>query len=93
MHNHNNPNHRCHRHIGLLSAVAFAIIAVLHLIRIILGWSIVLDGQEIPIWASIVCVVITGGLAAWNLCCCCCKKSCAPCQVCKKPGCAEHKLP
>ena len=45
--------------IGLLS-----LIAVLQLLRFILGWAVVVNGVSIPVWASGIAFVVAGGLAA-----------------------------
>jgi hypothetical protein len=44
--------------IGLLS-----LIAVLQLLRFILGWEVMLNGLSIPVWASGIAFVVAGGLA------------------------------
>lgn len=32
--------------------IVFYVIATLHVIRIISGWTVIVDGYEIPIWLS-----------------------------------------
>ena len=44
--------------IGLLS-----LIAVLQLLRFILGWEVQVNGLSIPVWASLIAFVVAGGLA------------------------------
>ncbi|MGC2415161.1 MAG: hypothetical protein WA459_20990 [Stellaceae bacterium] len=46
-----------------LTAVVFLIVALLHLLRIILGWPAQIGGLNIPIWASGLALIVTGGLA------------------------------
>ncbi len=46
-----------------VSGILFSIIAVLHLSRIVQGWSAVIAGWSIPLWLSWVAVVVTGYLA------------------------------
>ena len=44
--------------------VAFlSLIALLQLLRFILGWEVTLNGAIVPVWASGVAFVIVGGLA------------------------------
>ena len=43
--------------------VIFALVAIAHLLRLLLGWSITFNGTEIPMWVSIVALVIFAGLA------------------------------
>ena len=46
-------------------AVAFlALIAVLQLVRFLLGWEVAVRGISIPVWASGVAFVVVGALAA-----------------------------
>jgi hypothetical protein len=45
------------------AVIIFAIVAVMHLLRLVLGWNATLDGTEIPMWVSVVALVLTGGLA------------------------------
>jgi hypothetical protein len=44
--------------VGLLS-----LIAVLQLLRFILGWEVTVNGVGIPLWASGIAFVVAGGLA------------------------------
>lgn len=52
------------------AVVVFALVAGLHLARIVLGWKVIIgesvvavSGTAIPMWASYLGVVIAGGLA------------------------------
>ena len=36
----------------LTTAVIFALIALLHLVRIVFGWSAVIGGWSVPMWLS-----------------------------------------
>jgi len=38
-------------------------VAVLHVVRLSLGWSVTIDGVDIPMWVSWAGLVIAGGLA------------------------------
>ncbi len=44
--------------IGLL-----ALIAVLQLLRFVLGWEITVNGLGVPVWVSGIAFVVAGGLA------------------------------
>jgi hypothetical protein len=43
--------------------VIFALVAILHVVRLWFGWSITIDGVDIPMWVSWIGFVIAGGLA------------------------------
>ncbi len=46
-----------------IAIVIFALVAVLHVLRLILGWEAVINGIVVPMWVSVVGVFIAGGLA------------------------------
>lgn len=45
------------------AGVVFLIIAALHLLRLVLGWSAVFQGWSVPQWLSAVALVVAGYLA------------------------------
>ena len=49
-----------------LAAAIFAVVAVLHLVRILIGWSIVVDGWTVPMWVSWVGLIIAGALSYYG---------------------------
>jgi len=49
---------------ALLAALVFAIVALVHLLRLIHGWEVTINGAAIPLWASVPGIVIAVGLAA-----------------------------
>ena len=50
----------------IVSTVIFALVAVMHLIRLVLGWSVVLGMTSVPFWASLLVVLISASLAIWG---------------------------
>lgn len=46
-----------------LVIVFLGLLSLLQLTRVLLGWSVVVNGVAVPIWASVVACVIAGGLA------------------------------
>lgn len=44
----------------VLSAIVFAALAVLNILKLSYGWEMQLGSFAIPVWASWVCLVITG---------------------------------
>lgn len=73
--NHEKRHCQCRHLPSLTSGIVLGIIAIIHLIRTFMGWTILINGTEFPIWASILTVIITGGLAIWDFCGSC-KKNC-----------------
>lgn len=46
-----------------IAVVVLALVALLHLARVLVGWEVVVDGAQLPLWPSWMAVVIAGGLA------------------------------
>ena len=46
-----------------IAVVIFTIVAIVHLLRIILGWEVTIQGTVVPMWASYLGLIIAGGLA------------------------------
>lgn len=47
----------------IIAIVLFSLIALLQLLRFILGWEVVVKGMTVPVWASGIALVIAAGLA------------------------------
>ena len=47
-----------------LAVVVFALVACVQLLRVLLGWAVVIGGLTIPPWASIVACIVAALLAA-----------------------------
>jgi hypothetical protein len=47
----------------LVSAAIFSLVALLHLARIVFGWSAVIGGWSVPMWLSWVALIVAGALA------------------------------
>ena len=41
----------------------FALVALLHVFRLVFGWEVTFQGSVVPMWVSGLGVVIAGGLA------------------------------
>jgi hypothetical protein len=51
------------RTYAIMSSVIFLVVALVHLYRIIQGWSVVIGGWYAPNWVSIVAIVVAGLLS------------------------------
>lgn len=49
---------------SLIAAAVLALVALLQLLRVIQGWSVVVGGLAIPLWASALACLIAAVLAA-----------------------------
>jgi phosphoglycerol transferase MdoB-like AlkP superfamily enzyme len=47
----------------LVSAAVFSLVALLHLARVVFGWSAVIGGWSVPMWLSWVAIIVAGALA------------------------------
>jgi len=48
---------------SLVAGLIFLLIAVMHGLRIAFRWEVVLNGWSVPMWVSVVAIVITAYLA------------------------------
>ena len=46
-----------------VTATLFLVVAIMHLLRIIFGWSVEIGGLSIPFWVSWLGVLVAGALA------------------------------
>jgi len=46
-----------------IAVAVFALVAVLHLLRLFAGWEVVVAGIVIPFWLSWIGLIFAGGLA------------------------------
>ena len=51
------------KNYSLLTGGFFMIVGILHLSRLLLGWEAMIGGWLVPMWVSVVAVVVTGCLA------------------------------
>jgi hypothetical protein len=55
----------------LVSSIIFALVAVVHLLRIFMQWNLIIDGWYAPNWVSVVAAIVSGllafaGFRAWQ---------------------------
>jgi hypothetical protein len=48
---------------SVIAAVVFALVALVQLLRLVLGWPVVVNGVNIPLWASAIACLVAAGLA------------------------------
>jgi membrane associated rhomboid family serine protease len=51
------------RRFTKIAIAVFLLIAVLHLLRVIFGWEVIISGIIIPLWASVIGFIVAAGLA------------------------------
>ncbi len=55
------------RIFNVVASVIFALVALLHLLRIYMGWPIVISSWTAPMWVSWIAFVVAGGLSFFGL--------------------------
>jgi hypothetical protein len=53
------------RRYEMVSGVIFTIVALVQIIRTVLGWPVQIDLFTVPVWFSGIAFLITGGMAIW----------------------------
>jgi hypothetical protein len=43
--------------------IILALVAIVHALRVLMRWSVIVNGSNIPMWVSVVALVISAGLA------------------------------
>ena len=54
---------------SIVTGVIFAVVALFHLVRIYMGWPVMIGDWSVPMWVSWIGLVVAGGLAffGWRL--------------------------
>jgi hypothetical protein len=48
-----------------VAGAVFGIYALFHLLRVVLGWPALVSTLAIPVWASVLGLLLNGALCAW----------------------------
>jgi len=51
------------RIFSLVAGAVFGLVALAHVLRIVFGWSVVIQDFAVPVWASWIAVIVAGYLA------------------------------
>jgi hypothetical protein len=51
----------------IVAGIIFAVVALLHLLRIYMDWPVVIGDWSVPMWVSWIALVVAGILAIWGL--------------------------
>jgi len=55
------------KRFNMVAGVIFAAVALLHALRILMGWPVVIGGWTVPMWVSGIGLVVAGGLGYFAL--------------------------
>jgi hypothetical protein len=53
------------RNYLIISAIIFAVVALLHLVRLLAHWSVQVGAVTFPLWGSWLGLIIGAGLSIW----------------------------
>ena len=51
------------RNYALMSSIIFFLVSVLQLLRLVMQWDVVIGNWHVPMWASIIAVLVAGFLS------------------------------
>jgi hypothetical protein len=49
----------------IVTGILFGVVALAHLLRLISGWPVQIGAQAVPMWISVIGLVVAGALCAW----------------------------
>lgn len=49
----------------VVAGIIFSVMAVMHLLRLLYHWEVVIAGLIIPMWVSVLALIVGGILAIW----------------------------
>jgi hypothetical protein len=52
---------------SIVAGIIFAVVALLHLVRIYMDWPVVIGDWSVPMWVSWIGLVVAGSLAIFGL--------------------------
>jgi hypothetical protein len=55
------------KQFSLVAGAIFAVVAAVHLLRIYMGWPVVIDDWTAPMWVSWIGLIVAGGLSYFGL--------------------------
>jgi hypothetical protein len=47
----------------IFAVLVFALVALAHLLRLAYGWEVTINSAAVPLWASVLGIVVSAGLA------------------------------
>ena len=53
------------RNYEKVSGIIFTVMAIVQLLRTVLGWPVQIDLFTVPVWFSAIAFLVLGGMAVW----------------------------
>ena len=51
----------------MVSTSIFALVGVVHMMRYLMGWSAQIGTWSVPLWVSLLAVLVSAGVAFWGM--------------------------
>ena len=51
----------------MVSTAIFALVGIVHLMRFVLGWSAQVGTWSVPLWVSLLAVLVSASVAFWGM--------------------------
>ena len=51
------------KQFSLVAGAIFAVVAAVHLLRVYMGWPVVIGNWDVPMWLSWIGLIVAGGLS------------------------------
>ena len=55
------------KQFSLVAGAIFAVVAAVHLLRVYMGWPVVIGNWDVPMWLSWIGLIVAGGLSYFGL--------------------------
>ena len=57
------PEQMDQKTFSVVAVIIFAVVALLHMARIVMNWPVVIGGWSVPMWVSWIALIVAGSLA------------------------------
>ena len=51
----------------IVSTMIFALVGIMHLLRLVMGWSAQVGTLSVPLWASLLAMLVCASVALWGM--------------------------
>jgi len=55
-----------HKHYAMVSAIVFALVAVVQVLRLVNQWAVQVGPYTVPLWVSWIAVIVAAALSLWG---------------------------
>lgn len=55
-----------HKHYAMVSALVFAVVGVIQILRLVNQWAVQVGPYAVPLWVSWIAVIVAAALSLWG---------------------------